>query len=279
MYDKHTKPTYWGEEAKRQANLHKDLVLLGNFKLFLCPDSLEKFYGQNEDIEILKENCGFDGEDTSPHKKKKMVAFKVIADYLKLFKDHVIEYIIAKEMGENFNLLNRKRLLRRYKIRYVITVPAMWDTSARDTMAQAAIEATLIKQAEVNQLLIISEPEAAALYCEKKFTDYVVNSEGNINDTNFIVCDAGGGTVDLVTFNLNVNENKEPMICQIGDGVGDTCGSTYLDVRFKDYLIEFYKSFGVNMENLNLDQIMLDFVTNKKVKNTISLNVIHSNMF
>ncbi|KAI8053576.1 hypothetical protein BDF21DRAFT_404027 [Thamnidium elegans] len=52
----------------------------------------------------------------------------------------------------------------------VLTFPVMWTTSARETMAQAAIEATIIKKDERDDLLIDSEPEAAALFCEKKNT-------------------------------------------------------------------------------------------------------------
>lgn len=271
MYDK-MKPKYWGEEARLQAKRHKDLNLLGNFKLFLCPESLEKFYGQNQDLEKIKEQGGFTENKAS---KNDVLAVDVIADYLKLFKNHVIEHIVSKEMNESFGFFTRAKLLKKYKIRYAITVPAMWNPSARDSMVHAAIKATLIKENEVNQLLIISEPEAAALYCEKRFTEYFSSTEGDINDTNFIVLDAGGGTVDLVTFNLEVKKKqegekitKESMICQIGDGVGDTCGSTYLDVKFKEYLYEFYHNFGVNIDtdNVQLDEVMQDFIKNQKVK-------------
>ncbi|KAI7875551.1 uncharacterized protein EV154DRAFT_555881 [Mucor mucedo] len=262
-YDKKMKPKYFGEEARIQANLHKELNLLENFKLFLCPESLENFYGNNNDLEELKEQGGFTEDKDS---KTEVQAVKFIADYLKLFKNHIIEYIVTQEMDEHFTFYNRSKLLKKYKMRYVITVPAMWNSSARDTMVQAAIEATLIKENEIDQLLIISEPEAAALYCENRFTEYIGDLKGDVNDTKFIVCDAGGGTVDLVTFNLKVNENKEMMICQAGDGVGDTCGSTCLDLRFKDYVMNFYDSIGVNMEEskIQLDSVMQHFIKNQK---------------
>ncbi|KAG2198327.1 hypothetical protein INT47_003040 [Mucor saturninus] len=236
-YDKKMKPKYFGEEARIQAKLHKELNLLENFKLFLCPESLENFYGHTNDLEELKEQGGFT-EDKDW--KTEVHAVKVIADYLKLFKNHIIEHIVTKEMDEKFTFHNRSKLLKKYKMRYAITVPAMWNSSARDTMAQAAVEATIIKKDEVDQLLIISEPEAAALHCEKRFTNYFNSLEGNINDTNFIVCDAGGGTVDLVTFNLQINEKKR--------------------------IDDLSNWFGVNIdkENVPLDDLMRDFVTNYK---------------
>ncbi|KAI7891307.1 uncharacterized protein EV154DRAFT_602615 [Mucor mucedo] len=267
MYDKNMKPKYWGEEAKLQARRHQDLSLLGNFKLFLCPDSLEKFYGRNDDIQKLKERVGFT-EKQGPKKdvKKEIFAVQIIADYLKLFKNHIIEHIATKEMDDNFTHFTRARLLKKYKMRYVITIPAMWNASARDTMAQAVVEAGMITRSELDRLLIISEAEAAALSCENKFTEYFNKEEGSIDGTNFIVCDAGGGTVDLVTFNLQYNEKKESMISQIDDGIGDTCGSTYLDVRFKNYIFDFYRSFGIDIDrsNIQLDDIMQEFIKNQK---------------
>ncbi|KAG2198328.1 hypothetical protein INT47_003041 [Mucor saturninus] len=269
MYDKKMKPKFWGEEARIQAKRHKELNLLGNFKLFLCPESLENFYGHTNELEELKEQGGFGDNEAS---KTEVHAVKVIADYLKLFKNHIIEHIVTKEMDESFTFFNRAKLLKKYKMRYVITVPAMWNSSARDTMAQAAVEASIIKKNEIDQLLIISEPEAAAICCEKRFTKYFQKVEETMDNTNFIVCDAGGSTVDLVTFNLQLNKKggdtptTDPMICQIGDGIGDTCGSTYLDVRFKNYIFEFYNKFGMNIDRdrVPLDDVMRDFVTNHK---------------
>ncbi|KAI7890071.1 uncharacterized protein EV154DRAFT_422635 [Mucor mucedo] len=173
----------------------------------------------------------------------------------------------------NFFFYNRSKLLKKYKIRYVITVPVMWNSMDRDIMIQAAIEATINTKDEVDQLLEISGPEAAALFCEKRFTEYFNRVEETMDDMNFIVCDAGGSNVDLVTFNSQLNKKDsdtsttDPMICQIGDGIGDTCGSTYLDVRFKDYLADFYSKFGVNIdrENVPLDDVMRDFVANHKL--------------
>ncbi|KAI7894666.1 uncharacterized protein EV154DRAFT_577412 [Mucor mucedo] len=271
MYDMNMNPQYWGEVARLESKRHKDLDLLGNFKLFLCPKSLENFYDRTDNLEELKGQGGF-VDDRTPKNVTDVV--KIIADYLKLFKNHVIEYIVSKEMEEKFGYFTRARLLKKHKIKYVITVPAMWNSLARNTMAQAAIKATIIKKDEIDQLFIISEPEAAALFCMKRMTENFKKEDEELNDTNFIVCDAGEGTVDLVTFNLQLNNEEggtpttKPIICQIGDGIGDICGSTSLDVRFKNYLHKFYKSFGVDIdkENILLDGVMNDFVKNYKLK-------------
>ncbi|KAG2203811.1 hypothetical protein INT47_012744 [Mucor saturninus] len=269
MYDKNMRLNYWSQEAEIMVNRRQDLKLLGNFKLFLCPESLENFHGHTVDLEERKRQEGFAEERTT---KNEVDTVKVIADYLIKFKNHIAEYILTKEMGENFGFFNRGKLLKKYKMRFVIAVPAMWNLPARDAMAQAAIEAGLIEKNEPDQLFIISEPEAAALFCMKSMTEYFEKENEELDDTNFIVCDAGGGIVDLATFNLQLNKEDgdtpttKPIICQIGDSIGDICGSTCIDLRFKKYLLEFYKSVGVdiNKENVPLDGVMKSFVINYK---------------
>lgn len=62
-------------------------------------------------------------------------------------------------------------------------------------MREAAIEAGLIQQDDpLYRLELINEPEAAAAYCENKYNSWNL-TDGDI----FMIVDAGGGTVDLIT--------------------------------------------------------------------------------
>lgn len=255
---------YWGEEAKLQDKRYKDLNLLGNFKVFLYPESSKNSHGRANDPDELKEQGGINDDGTL---ENKVDAVRAIADYLKRFKRHIIEHIVTKEIVP-YSFSKRVNYLKKHKIRYVITVPAIWNSSARNIMTQAAIEAAIIKKDEANQLLIISEPEAALMFCEKRCTEKLKKEEEEMTDTNFIVCDAGKRTVDLVTVNLQLNgqEGTKPMISQIGDGVGDTCGSSCLDLRFKYYMYNFYEAFGYKVDDNVLDSVVQDFV--KKIKVT-----------
>ncbi|KAG8350180.1 hypothetical protein FVEN_g11672 [Fusarium venenatum] len=75
-------------------------------------------------------------------------------------------------------------------------------------------------------LEFISEPEAAALATIK---DMGKISTVKTEDT-IVVCDAGGGTVDLISY---VFESTDPFIvkeCVKGDG--DLCGGVFLDEAF-----------------------------------------------
>lgn len=62
-------------------------------------------------------------------------------------------------------------------------------------MREASIKADIIKKDDpIHRLELISEPEAAAAYCEYKYKSW------NLTDGNtFMIVDAGGGTVDLIT--------------------------------------------------------------------------------
>ncbi|MBM6388167.1 MAG: hypothetical protein JSY10_30205 [Paenibacillus sp.] len=205
----------------------------------------------------------------SKPKTKSIDAVQVCADYLKEVKNHVIRHIVAEtkfNKGKKGFTQFFKSPGNEPKIQFVLTVPSIWSTSTREKMGQIAIKATIIKEDELDDLLIISEPEAAALFCEKKYSDFFPGPDNP--DYNLIVCDAGGLTVNLDTlcFTHN-NENGEPMICQISNGTGDTCGSTYLDRAFKNYLLRFYRDIGFEVSNTDtsFDSVTDDFVYNVKV--------------
>lgn len=85
-------------------------------------------------------------------------------------------------------------------IQYCLSVPAMWNDQAKAMMRQAALQAGMISPLDPpHRLLLISEPEAAALYCEKKCDQFAIG-----HGQKFMICDAGGGTVDLIVFEVNV---------------------------------------------------------------------------
>lgn len=62
-------------------------------------------------------------------------------------------------------------------------------------MRESAIRAGMINATDpLERLVLISEPEAAAAYCENRYRSLDLR-----NDDMFMIVDAGGGTVDLVT--------------------------------------------------------------------------------
>ena|SRR5271167_4155386 len=74
-----------------------------------------------------------------------------------------------------------------------------------------------------------SEPEAAALYALKK-----IEPHNLLVGNNIVICDAGGGTVDLITYRIKKLtphlEVEESGVCS-----GGKCGSVFLNRVFEDW--------------------------------------------
>ncbi|KAL4860415.1 hypothetical protein BDV12DRAFT_205095 [Aspergillus spectabilis] len=76
-------------------------------------------------------------------------------------------------------------------LKFVLTVPAVWSDKAKDATLRAAIKAGIPTQS----VSLVSEPEAAALYAMR-----AIQPNSIAKRDVFIVCDAGGGTVDLISY-------------------------------------------------------------------------------
>jgi len=99
-------------------------------------------------------------------------------DFLQSVNDYVTQEILPTRYGARF--------LQNQTLSYVITVPAIWSDKAKQQTRQAAEEAGIDKY----NLTLITEPEAAALYCAT-LCDEVDLESGD----RFMICDARGGTV------------------------------------------------------------------------------------
>lgn len=141
----------------------------------------------------------------------------VAADYLSKIWQYTKDDI-SRVRGEDWSDI--------YTVRAVLTVPAIWSDSAKDRTLRIAKAAGL-----PDNVSLVSEPEAAALAVlrEKK-------EEGEplcVGDC-FVVCDAGGGTVDLISYKICSLEPFQVEECAVGDG--GLCGSVYLDQAFEKYI-------------------------------------------
>lgn len=104
-----------------------------------------------------------------------------VSDYLTQIYKHTMD-TLTRRYGESF--------MASTKVEFVLTCPAVWSDAAKNTTLQAAERAGMGSRSEIQ---MISEPEAAAVYTLKA----IQPNHLNIGD-NFIVCDAGGGTVEYV---------------------------------------------------------------------------------
>ncbi|KAF9927904.1 hypothetical protein FBU30_002791 [Linnemannia zychae] len=173
-----------------------------------------------------------------------------IADYLRLFHAHVIQTVL-KGFGSTFE---------QHHIQYCLSVPAMWTDNAKAIMRQAALQAGMISPLDpLHRLLLISEPEAAALYCEKKCDQFQIG-----HGQRFMICDAGGGTVDLIVFEVSVGPHGRTLK-EVTRGSGHSCGSIFLDERMEALLRKrFAKWQEKGLTAANWIQLMETFIHNVK---------------
>jgi len=142
-------------------------------------------------------------------------ATKLSVDFMKELRKW-LELDIEKNLGTG--------MLESMPIQYIITVPAIWSESAKSLTRWCAEKAGM-----GSNLKVITEPEAAMVHALQKLP------RGGYKDGDcFILCDAGGGTVDLITYKIKSVEPLE--VEEVVQGDGDRCGSVYLDRQFKGFV-------------------------------------------
>lgn len=169
-----------------------------NFKMLLKPDS------QTGHAEFVD------------HAGRIFSAKRLIIDYLRELRKFI------------FELLSRKTTtLTEENYKWCLTIPAIWEEADKRLMREAAVEAGFVDNISSERLVLVLEPEAAAIsFLESKTEKLSRNSR-------FMIVDAGGGTVDLTVHEIDGDSLKE-----VVRGSGGACGSTYLDKRFIHYIKE-----------------------------------------
>ncbi|KAJ7353745.1 hypothetical protein OS493_032615 [Desmophyllum pertusum] len=134
---------------------------------------------------------------------KRIKAKTVFAHSIKFMKDEAIK-LISDETGDQH--------FKAEDIQWVLTVPAIWTPGAKQFMREAAYEAGVGSMTDPGQLIIALEPETAALFCmERKMnhleiergSDAVEDAELSKPQTQYMVVDIGGGTLDVAVHEIN----------------------------------------------------------------------------
>ncbi|KAK5223509.1 hypothetical protein LTR72_004895 [Exophiala xenobiotica] len=121
---------------------------------------------------------------------------EVAADYIRSMFKHAWERIATK-VPESY-------LENDVKPKFVLTVPAVWSDKAKAATERAA------KLGGMFPVTLIKEPEAAAMY-----TLHVLQDRGLEQGDALVICDAGGGTVDLsrgMAGSLQLNKRFEEQV-------------------------------------------------------------------
>jgi hypothetical protein len=144
-------------------------------------------------------------------------ARKLTTDYLCALRKHIV-HVLNNKVGTT--------VLETTPIEWVITVPAIWSPSAESHTLNCAREAGL-----EGKITVISEPEAAITFA----LDTMAAGSLQSGDT-FVMCDAGGGTVDLISY---VIDSVAPLkIREVSVGAGGECGSVFLNRIFDKTILE-----------------------------------------
>ncbi|MEI6380221.1 MAG: Hsp70 family protein [Cyanobacteriota bacterium ELA615] len=159
-----------------------------------------------------------DGPVALAHNGQEFPVVDLIADYL-----HELSSLLKQELQ---NATSNQ--LKDHEIFWCLSVPAIWKEDEKSLMRVAAIQAGLISEdlEDQERLVLVLEPEAAALYCQEKMQLQL--SPGK----RFMVVDCGGGTVDITVHQISANGALE----EIATGTGGAYGSTYVDQQFSQYL-------------------------------------------
>ncbi|XP_053378664.1 heat shock 70 kDa protein 12A-like [Mercenaria mercenaria] len=151
----------------------------------------------------------------------------------------VIQYMtrLATEMvKESLLFTNREKLRIKDTIQWILTIPAIWTDNARQFMHEVFRNADIPE----NQLRIVLEPEAAAIYTRHLllYKSEMAGIEKLPGGTKYILADLGGGTVDICTHEIIENDN----IRELFQATGGAYGGTYVDDMFTQTLVEIFGS-------------------------------------
>ncbi|CAG8452196.1 16940_t:CDS:2, partial [Acaulospora colombiana] len=169
-------------------------------------------------VELFKLHLG-DTENKPPLPPK--------LDYKTAITDYLRE--MAKSLKETLKIrwplldfFTHFPCLRHYFTKQKFQIPAEFDAAAMATMRECAFKAGLINKRDSPNLLITTEPEAAAVHCMKALKEHDLG----------VGVDCGGGTVDLTTRKLLAG-NK---LSEITERKGDFCGGSYVDREFIKFI-------------------------------------------
>ena len=135
-------------------------------------------------------------------------------------------------------------------IKYVVTVPAIWEEFQKDIMMKACIKAGLVKEEDDKSLFFALEPEAASYYClNNKSIDQNLMKEGDY----YIVCDLGGGTGDIVTHLIGANKNVNEICAPNGGkfGSNEINKLIFEEIIFKIFECKDFNTYYSKFKEIN----------------------------
>ena len=155
-------------------------------------------------------------------------AQQVASDYLRCLYEHIIRQLKTVVGGVAIDQM---------PLHFELTLPATWSHAARDATRQAAIDAGIGTRPR-DTLVLIDEPEAAAISAMKSTIEAFPDNTAFKANKSVLICDLGGGTSDCVTYRIaKVSPLNLEEACV---GIGGKCGSSSLDRAFWKFLGDIF---------------------------------------
>ena len=174
---------------------------------------------------------------------RSMPLITVISETLKYIANCALNKL-SEQVGET---------LHKEKIRWILTVPALWNEEHKLFMRKAAVKAGIINEDNSFNLLLCLEPEGASIQVREDSEETLKKkiSKGSI----IVVLDCGGGTVDI-TINKILCEPDEKFLSNevLSSTGGCEWGSKYVDINFENFLKVFLgeKLFAIYQKNASM---------------------------
>ncbi|KAJ5207500.1 Heat shock protein 70 family [Penicillium cf. griseofulvum] len=192
----------WGHQTDQSSHPGTQNPLIQGVKLLLDESQKFRYAPAIESQGVIKD--------------LKKTPVEVAGDYLEKLVVHARE-VLTHRFGT---------ALKAMDLEYILTTPAVWSDKGKDLTMQAAHRAGISPES----LGLLSEPEAAAVCAIR-----TIQPNSVTKDDCLVVCDAGGGTVDIITY--RVKQTDPLRVEEATKGTGAVCGSVMLDERF-DALIK-----------------------------------------
>ncbi|XP_063353542.1 heat shock 70 kDa protein 12A-like [Pelmatolapia mariae] len=230
-------------------------------------EAKKSYFFENFKMAIFGKRVSRNVEITAANRKS-MKALKVFTEALRYLKEDALKTITESREGRTFTASD---------FTWVLTVPAIWNPSAKQFMREAATQAGIVKEGTQHHLIIALEPEAASAWCKKLPADGFITQNhcgGSLDQcpgTQFIVVDCGGGTIDITVHEvLDGGALKE-----LHKASGNDLGGQTVDRKFKEFLREIFSDgvwdeFEENFPS-EVQRIMYDFMFLKQLDDDVQI--------
>jgi len=225
LFDNNNNFLDFGSNAIRK---YAEIVDNGNTALLFQNYKISLYHMQSEAISM-------DG--------RSMSLIIVISETLKYISNCALNKL-SEQVGET---------LHKEKIRWILTVPALWNEEHKLFMRKAAVKAGIINEENSFNLLLCLEPEGASIQVREDSEEAL--KKKITKNSIIVVLDCGGGTVDI-TINKMLCEPDEKFLSNevLSSTGGCEWGSKYVDENFENFLKEFLgeKLFAVYQKNASM---------------------------